>query len=49
MSAWPLKKLGELLGTGWPEKTKGKLISFPSLSQKQNQLAESNQQAVANQ
>jgi integrase len=43
------EKLGELFGTGWPEKKKGKLISFPNLSQKQNQPAESNQQAVANQ
>lgn len=43
------EKIGELFGTGWPEKEKGKLISFPSLSQTQNGLAESNQQAVANQ
>ncbi|MGC2246812.1 MAG: site-specific integrase [Terriglobales bacterium] len=43
------EKLGELFGTGWPEKQVGKLISFPNLSQKQNQPAESSQQAVANQ
>jgi integrase len=43
------EKLGELFGTGWPEKQMGKLISFPNLSQKQNRPAESNQQAVANQ
>jgi hypothetical protein len=43
------EKLGELFGTGWPEKQMGKLISFPNLSQKQNQPAESNQQAVVNQ
>jgi integrase len=43
------EKLGELFGTGWPEKQMGKLISLPNLSQKQNQPAESNQQAVANQ
>jgi integrase len=43
------EKLGELFGTDWPEKQMGKLISFPNLSQKQNQPAESNQQAVANQ
>ena len=29
------EKLGELFGTGWPEIDKGKLISFPNLSQKQ--------------
>jgi hypothetical protein len=43
------EKLGEFFGTSWPEKQKGKLISFRSLSQKQNQPAESDQQAVANQ
>jgi DNA-binding winged helix-turn-helix (wHTH) protein len=43
------EKLGELFGTGWPEKLRGKPISFPNLSQKQNQPAESNQQAIANQ
>jgi hypothetical protein len=25
------EKIGELFGTGWPEKEKGKLISFPTL------------------
>ena len=24
------EKIGELFGTGWPEKEKGKLISFPN-------------------
>jgi len=24
------EKLGDLFGTGWPEKRKGKLISFPN-------------------
>jgi integrase len=43
------EKLGELFGTGWPEKQMGKLISFLNLSQKQNQPADGNQQAVANQ
>jgi len=43
------EKLGELFGTGWPEKKVGKLISFPSLSQTQEQPAEERQQAVANQ
>ena len=28
------ERLGELFGTSWPEKTKGKLISFPNPSQK---------------
>ena len=43
------ERLGELFGTSWPEKTKGELTYFPNLSQKLNQPAESNQQAVANQ
>jgi integrase len=29
------EKLGELFGTGWPEIDKGNVISFPSLSQKE--------------
>ena len=33
------EKLGELFGTGWPENDKGKLISFPNLSQKEEGLA----------
>ena len=41
------EKIGELFGTGWPEKEEGKLISFPNLSQMQNWPAESSQQAVA--
>jgi integrase len=43
------EKLGELFGTGWPEKETGKLISFPNLSQKQEWPAWCNQQAFANQ
>jgi hypothetical protein len=42
-------KLGELFGTGWPEKHTGKLISFPNLSQENEAPAESIRQAVANQ
>jgi integrase len=42
------EKLGELFGTGWPEKDKGNLISFPNLSQMQEGLAAENQQAFAN-
>jgi hypothetical protein len=41
--------LGELFGTGWPEIDKGKLISFPSLSQKEEGLAGGVQQALVNQ
>jgi hypothetical protein len=43
------EKLGELFGTGWPEKKTGKLIPFPNLSQMQQEPAEVNQQAFANQ
>jgi hypothetical protein len=43
------EKIGELFGTGWPEKEKGKLISFPNLSQMQEWPAGANQQAIANQ
>ena len=43
------EKLGELFGTGWPEIDKGKLISFPSLSQKEEGLIGSSQQALVNQ
>ena len=32
------EKLGEFFGTGWPEKDKGKVISFPSLSQTEEGL-----------
>jgi integrase len=42
------EKLGEFFGTGWPEKDKGNLISFPNLSQTQEWPAEENQQAFAN-
>jgi integrase len=43
------EKLGELFGTGWPEIDKGKLISFPSLSQKEEGPVGSSQQALVNQ
>jgi integrase len=43
------EKLGELFGTGWPEIDKGKVISFPNLSQKEDGLAGSIQQALVNQ
>ncbi|MGC1648825.1 MAG: tyrosine-type recombinase/integrase [Candidatus Sulfotelmatobacter sp.] len=42
------EKLGELFGTGWPEKKMGKLIPFPNLSQTQQEPAEVNPQAFAN-
>ena len=42
-------KLGELFGTGWPEIDKGKLISFPSLSQKEEGPVGGVQQALVNQ
>ena len=43
------EKLGELFGTGWPEKEKGNLISFPNLSQEHERPADTEQQAFANQ
>jgi integrase-like protein len=43
------EKLGELFGTGWPEIDKGKLVSFPSLSQKEEGPVGSSQQALVNQ
>ena len=43
------EKLGEFFGTGWPEIDKGKLISFPSLSQTKEGPVGSTQQALANQ
>jgi integrase len=43
------EKLGEFFGTGWPEIDKGKLISFPSLSQTKKGLVGSLQQALGNQ
>jgi integrase len=42
------EKLGELFGTGWPEKEAGKVISFPNLSQMQERPAGSSRQAIAN-
>jgi integrase len=43
------EKIGELFGTGWPEKDEGKVISFPNLSQKQEGPAGGIQQALGNQ
>jgi integrase len=43
------EKLGELFGTGWPEIDAGKVISFPSLSQKEEGLAGGVQQALVDQ
>ncbi len=43
------EKLGEFFGTGWPEIDKGKVISFPSLSQIKKGLPASGQEALANQ
>jgi hypothetical protein len=39
------EKLGELFGTGWPE---GKVISFPNLSQKEEELPEVRPEALVN-
>ena len=43
------EKLGQFFGTGWPEIDDGKLISFPSLSQKEEGLTGGVQQALVNQ
>jgi len=43
------EKLGQLFGTGWPEIDKGKVISFPNLSQKEEGLTGGTQQALVNQ
>lgn len=43
------EKLGEFFGTGWPEIDKGKVISFPSLSQIKEGPVGLLQQALANQ
>jgi hypothetical protein len=43
------EKLGQLFGTGWLAIDKGKVISFPSLSQKEEGLAGGVQQALVNQ
>ena len=40
------EKIGELFGAGWPEADKGKVISFPSLSQKEEGPVGSIQQAL---
>jgi len=43
------EKLGELFGTGWPETDKGKVISFPNLSQKEEGLPIGGSEALVNQ
>ena len=43
------KKLGELFGSGWPEIDKGKVISFPNLSQKEEGLPIGDSEALVNQ
>ena len=43
------EKLGELFGSGWPEKEEGKVISFPSLSQMKEGLPGGVQEALVNQ
>ncbi|MGC2830390.1 MAG: hypothetical protein WB994_12175 [Candidatus Acidiferrum sp.] len=43
------EKLGQLFGTGWPEIDKGKVISFPNLSQKEEGLPIGVSEALANQ
>jgi hypothetical protein len=40
------EKLGQLFGSEWPEISESKVISFPSLSQKEEGLAGSIQQAL---
>jgi len=42
-------KLGELFGTGWPEIDKGKVLSFPNLSQKQKEPPMAKPEALSNQ
>jgi hypothetical protein len=41
--------LGKLFGTEWPTSGEEKLISFPNLSQKQQELPDPNQEALVNQ
>ncbi len=43
------EKLGELFGIGWPETDKGKVISFPNLSQKEEGLPIGDSEALVNQ
>jgi integrase len=43
------EKLGELFGTGWPEKGEAKVISFLSLSQAKERLPDRVQEAFVNQ
>jgi hypothetical protein len=43
------EKFGELFGTGWPEIDKGKVISFPNVSQKEEGLPAERPEALVNQ
>jgi hypothetical protein len=43
------EKLGQFFGDGWPEISESKVISFPSLSQKEEGLAIGDSQALVNQ
>ena len=43
------EKLGEFFGIGWPEIGQGKVISFPSLSQKEEELPAEQPEALVNQ
>jgi len=43
------QELGKLFGTEWPTSGEEKLISFPNLSQKQQELPNPNQEALVNQ
>ena len=40
------EKLGEFFGAGWPEIGQGKVISFPSLSQKEEDFQRSNRKSL---
>ena len=43
------ERLGKLFGTEWPTSGEEKLISFPYLSQKQQELPDQDQEALVNQ
>jgi hypothetical protein len=43
------EELGKLFGTEWPTSREEKLISFPNLSRKQQELPDPNQEALVNQ
>jgi len=43
------EELGKLFGTEWPTSAEEKLISFPNLSQKQQELPDQHQEALVNQ